>query len=138
MWLIYRMLAFIAPTIWRTLVTIPFNGPLATLPQSLVLGPILPTAPPPRTPPNAFNYRAFVVVRDGTTPIVVLDFHILLMTPHAMKLWRRVQIHKEIRYGRERGMRQVMFRSGRCCRVGRRSEFGEGVLVESFGGDGGD
>ena len=102
MWSVYRVFAFVAPAVWRTLVSIPFNGPLTALPQSLILGPILPTTPPLRTPSNAFNYRAFVVVRDSTTPIAVLDFDILLVTSHAMELWRWVQIHKEIRDGRER------------------------------------
>ena len=135
---IYRVFAFVAPAVWRTLITVPLNGPLTTLPQSLILRSILPSAPPSRTPPNALDKRAFVVMRNGTTPIVILDFDILLVASHAMKPWRWMQIHKEIRDSRECRMRQVMFRSGRCRRVGRRPEFGEGVLVEGFGGDGSD
>ena len=109
MLLIHRVFAFVAPAIWRALVTITLNGLPATLPQSLILRPILPPTPPPRTPSNAFNYRAFVVMRNGTAPIPVLDLNILLVASHTMELWGWVQIRKEIRDGRERRVGRVVF-----------------------------
>ena len=136
--LIYRVFAFVAPAIWRTLITSPLNCLLATLPQSLILRSILSTATPPCTPSDAFDQRTFVVVRDGTTPTIVLDLDVLLMASYTMELRRWVQIHEEICDGRERRVGQVMFRSGRSGRIGRRPEFGERVLVEGLGGDGSD
>ena len=87
MWLIYRMFALVAPAIWRALITVTLNGLLATLPQSLILRSILPATPPPRTPSNALDYRTFVVMRNGTAPIFVLDLDILLVASHAVELW---------------------------------------------------
>lgn len=102
---ISRMFAFVAPAIWGTLVTIPLNGPPATLPQSLILGSILPSTHPPCTPSNAFDKGTLVVVSDGTAPIAILNLNILLMAPHAVELRRRMQIREEIRDSRKRRVR---------------------------------
>jgi hypothetical protein len=103
------MFAFVAPAVWRTLIPISLNGLLTALPQSLILRTILSTAPLPRAPSNAFNQRTLVVVRDGTTPIVVVDLDILFVTSHAVELRWWVQIREELCGSRERCVRQVVF-----------------------------
>ena len=129
------MLALVAPTVWGTLVAISFNGLPTTLPQSLVLRTILPTATSLGTPPNTFDKRAFVVVRNGTVATVVLDLNILLVASDAVKLWRGMHICEEICESHERRVGQAVFRGGGCRRVYGRPEFGEDVLLEGFSGN---
>ncbi len=96
------MFSFVAPPVWRTLVSISFDYFATASPQRLESRANSPGGTVgPHSRADALDLRALVVMGDQAAPIVVLDLDEILMASNAMQLLRRCKLVKERRERRE-------------------------------------